>query len=83
MYKRLSPLETIKLREQGWKDENPIVTSGDWKTAWQKQADAQGFVHKAPHFDPAKHLISPPEGGTYIARMQNLPNETNQNDVSI
>jgi hypothetical protein len=33
------------------------------------------FTYKAPHFDPAQHLISPDQGDTYVAGMQNLPNE--------
>jgi hypothetical protein len=73
MYKRLTPAQRIELRDQGWQDENPI--SPDWKTEWQKQADAQGFTYKAPNFNPSKHLISPDGGDTYVAGMQNLPNE--------
>jgi hypothetical protein len=71
MYQRLTPAETIKLKEQGWQAENPVT---DWKTEWQKQADAQGFSYKAPNFDPSKHLISPDSGDTYVAGMQKFPN---------
>jgi hypothetical protein len=74
MLKTLSPMQTIKLRDEGWQDEQPL--SGDWKTEWKKQADAQGFVYKAPIFDPAKHLLSPEDSqntDTYIAGMQTDP----------
>jgi hypothetical protein len=69
MFKRLSPAQTIALKRRGWVAEGS--TGQDWKTEWQKQADAQGFTYKAPNFDPAKHLISPESGDTYIAGMQN------------
>src|SRR5262249_52766133 len=71
MFQRLTPAQTVELKRQGWKAEDS--TGLDWKTEWQKQADAQGYVYKAPNFDPSKHLISPEQGETYIAGMQNNP----------
>jgi len=58
---------------QGWKAEGS--TGEDWQTEWKRQAQ-QGYVYKAPNFDPATHLLSPEDSqntDTYIAGMQNNP----------
>jgi hypothetical protein len=74
MYKKYTIPQMIELKKQGWRAANPVT---DWKKAWQQQADAQGYVYKAPNFDPAKDLLSPEEDSqntdTYVAGMQNNP----------
>jgi hypothetical protein len=71
MYKKYSIPQMIELKKQGWVSPHRVT---DWKSELQKEAGAQGFTYKAPNFDPSKHLISPENGDTYIAGMQNLPN---------
>jgi hypothetical protein len=66
MLKTHSIPQLMALQEQGWVHPNDAPGS-DWKEGWQKEADAEGFTYQAPHFDPAKHLISPSEGDTYVA----------------
>jgi len=55
MFKKLTPAQMIKLKEQGWQAEGS--TGQDRKTEWKQQADAKGFTYKAPNFDPSLHLL--------------------------
>jgi hypothetical protein len=70
--KNLSIPQIMEMEDQGWRMPNPVT---DWKKEWKEEVDAQGFTYKSPDFDPAKHLISPDSGDTYVAgTIPNLPN---------
>jgi hypothetical protein len=60
--KNLTIPQLIEMQKQGWQYAEPAPAWG-------------GYTYKSPDFDPAKHLISPEEGDTYIAgTIPKIPN---------